>query len=70
MSDNLQIEVPLGDLLRKHKLKGVTSKQNTLQPTDNDEQRIDKSENFDKIQIIANRFKIIKSLGSGGFGEV
>jgi hypothetical protein len=57
MSEVLKLEIPLGDLFRKSKLKRITSIGNSFQTLNN-------------LQIIADRFIIIKCLGSGGFGEV
>jgi hypothetical protein len=60
MSDALKLEIPLGGLHRKAKSSIV----NSFQLFNNDKTILN------KIQLIANRFIIVKRLGSGGFGEV
>ncbi|CAF1231586.1 unnamed protein product [Rotaria sp. Silwood1] len=76
MSDVLKLEAPLGDVIRKSKLKGIKSIVSSFQPINNDKiefknnEHSDKNISLDKIQIVANRFITIRRLGSGGFGEV
>jgi hypothetical protein len=76
MSDALKLQLPLGGLLRKSKLKGITSVVSSFQALNNDKtvlKKIDNAEKdqiLDNIQVIANRFTTMKRLGSGGFGEV
>ncbi|CAF3549819.1 unnamed protein product, partial [Rotaria sp. Silwood2] len=76
MSDVLKLEAPLGNVLRKSKLRGITSIISSFQAIDNDKielkknEESDKNKSLDEIQVIANRFITIKRLGSGGFGEV
>ncbi len=77
MSNTLKLEQPFdGVLLRKSKLKRITSIVSSFQPLNNDKtvvkkiETINKDKSLDKIQLIGNRFTTIKRLGSGGFGEV
>ncbi|CAF4277058.1 unnamed protein product, partial [Rotaria sp. Silwood2] len=73
MSDVLKLEAPLGNVLRKSKLRGITSIISSFQAIDNDKielkknEESDKNKSLDEIQVIANRFITIKRLGSGGF---
>lgn len=73
MSDAVKLETPLGDLLRKPKLKRLTSIVSSIQ-----HQPVKKVENLSKDEkihietneLIVERFLTVKKLGSGGFGEV
>lgn len=74
MSDAVKLETPLGDLLRKPKLKRLTSIVSSSQQQA-PAKKIDAAPKEEKIsvdanQLIAQRFLTVKRLGSGGFGEV
>ena len=75
MSDAVKLETPLGDLLRKPKLKRLTSIVSSSQqqpPAKKIDIAAPKEEKIsvDANQRIAERFLTVKRLGSGGFGEV
>ncbi|UJR10081.1 hypothetical protein I4U23_014303 [Adineta vaga] len=77
MSDTLKLEVPIdSNLFPKSKLKGIRSIVSSFHLLNNDKTILNKSDinkedkPLEKEQIIANRFRTIKCIGTGGFGEV
>lgn len=72
MSDAVKLETPLGNLLRKPKLKRLTSIVSSYQQPVKKVEHAKKEEKIalEPNQKIVNRFLMVKRLGSGGFGEV